>query len=260
MFREVIANAGDVAFASITPKDIVAGVDKRKHSSESARHFVQTMRGLFVWAMMAGHVTADPTHGVRVKVKKTKGFHTWTEDEIQKYEACYPLGTRQRLALGLYLYTGLRRADMARLGPQHVKNGWIHLETGKPGMAVDLPIMKKLQEILDHSPLGQTTFFASERGRRMADVSLGTWFREVCIAAGVPGRAHGLRKAGAVRLAEAGGTVKELMAVYGWTKAQTAMIYTEMADRKKLSKNAFDKLEDPDFVTPIPAPFFRCGN
>jgi integrase len=40
----------------------------------------------------------------------------------------------------------------------------------------------------------------------MVKESFGAWFREACKSAGVPGSAHGLRKAGATRAAENGAT------------------------------------------------------
>ena len=81
------------------------------------------MRGLFRWAVDAGFVELDPTEGVKGMTRKTDGFHTWTEEEIAAFEAHWPIGTRERLALAILLYTGLRRGDAARLGRQHVRGG-----------------------------------------------------------------------------------------------------------------------------------------
>jgi len=66
---------------------------------------------------------------------------------------------------------------------------------------------------------------------------------EICEELGLEGRQHGLRKAGAVRLAEAGATEEELMALFGWTKAATAQIYTAKVNKLKLSKLGMAKLE-----------------
>jgi len=68
----------------------------------------------------------------------------------------------------------------------------------------------------------------------MTKESFGNWFRDACHAAGVPGSAHGLRKAGANRAALAGATEHELMALYGWSEPRTAAIYTRKANREKL--------------------------
>jgi hypothetical protein len=49
----------------------------------------------------------------------------------------------------------------------------------------------------------------------MTKESLSNWFHDKCDAAGVPGSARGLRKAGATRLANNGATVAQLEAIYG---------------------------------------------
>ena len=54
---------------------------------------------------------------------------------------------------------------------------------------------------------------------------------------------HGLRKAGAKNLAEAGATEYQLMAVMGWTNPAQAMKYIEAARRRKMATGAYDKLE-----------------
>jgi hypothetical protein len=49
------------------------------------------------------------------------------------------------------------------------------------------------------SKRGDLTFLVNEWGRPFTDAGFGNWFRDRCIETGVPGRAHGLRKAGAIR-------------------------------------------------------------
>jgi len=80
-----------------------------------------------------------------------------------------------------------------------------------------------------------------ESGQAMTKESFGTWFRVACKKAGVPGRAHGLSKAGATRVADAGATEYELMALYGWDNPRTAAIYTRKANRIKLAQSGSDK-------------------
>ena len=55
--------------------------------------------------------------------------------------------------------------------------------------------------------------------------------------------AHGVRKAAARRFAEAGATVNELMAVFGWSDAGMALKYTREADKKRLAAQAIARLE-----------------
>src|SRR5262249_10164463 len=157
--------------------------------------------------------TVDPTKGVK-KLKgdnEAEGFHTWTEEELDRYEARWPIGTRQRLAYDLLLYTGLRRGDAACVGRQHVRDGIITIRTEKTGEVVSIPILPPLAASIAAAETGDLTFLVTEAGHPWVKESFGNWFRESCREAGCPGSAHGLRKAGARRAAERGATERQLM-------------------------------------------------
>ena len=76
----------------------------------------------------------------------------------------------------------------------------------------------------------------------MTKESFGNWFRDACKAAGVPGAAHGLRKACATRFANAGFTEAELESWFGWSGGRMASLYTKKADRVRLARDAIRKL------------------
>jgi integrase len=59
----------------------------------------------------------------------------------------------------------------------------------------------------------------------------------------VAGQPHGLRKAAAVRLAEAGATSQEIMAITGHTTLAEMEPYTRDAARKRLAERAMARLE-----------------
>ena len=85
------------------------------------------MRAFFAWAIEDKLVTIDPTKGVKLLAgpNDAHGFHTWTQAELDRYEAQWPVGTRERLAYDLLLYTGLRRGDAVRVGHPHERDGVI---------------------------------------------------------------------------------------------------------------------------------------
>jgi hypothetical protein len=70
----------------------------------------------------------------------------------------------------------------------------------------------------------------------------GNCFRDRCVEAGVPGRAHGLRKAGAATAAENGATTKQLMAIFGWLTLEQAETYVRGAEKGKLARDAMGLL------------------
>jgi integrase len=132
IFKHVLEAGGDEPFAEITRKDIIAGRERRKDTPAMANNFVKAMRGQFKWAIDVEYLTADPTRDVgRLKVK-SEGIHTWTEDEVERFETRWPLGTRERVAFDVLLYTGLRRGDAVRLGRQHVDKASSRSEPRRP--------------------------------------------------------------------------------------------------------------------------------
>jgi integrase len=232
----------------------VAGRDRRSATPAQARNFLDAMRGLFRWAMEAKHVKVDPTAGIKNPPRaKGDGFRAWTEEDVAKYEARWPIGTRQRVWLDVLLYTGLRRGDAVRLGRQHVRDGIARLKAEKNDAVLVLPILPVLETTLKAGPCGDLTYCAGENGRPLRKESFGNLFRNACNAAGVKGSAHGVRKIAATRAANKGATVAQLEAIFGWQGGTMASLYTRAADRERLAREAMHKLAN-DLATPIVAP------
>jgi integrase len=246
IFKHIIASAGQEPVARITPTVIAAGRDRRAKTPAQARHFLDTMRGMFRWAAKSG-LAKDPTIGVEAPSKNTgPGFRAWTEDDVAAYEARWPVGTRQRVWLDILLYTGLRRGDAVRLGRQHVRGGIAQLATEKNGTVVTLPILPVLAVTLAAGPCGDLAFICGARGEPLTKESFGNVFRDACNVAGVPGSAHGVRKIAATRAAESGATVAELEAIFGWSGGRMASLYTQSADRRRLALEAMHKLANSE--------------
>ena len=254
----VLDASGTVPCGKIKGSDIAAGRDSRSSTPAQARSFLDTMRGLFCWAVEAGHVTTDPTVGVKnPREVKGAGFPIWTEADIDAYQARWPLGTRERVWLDLLLYTGLRRGDAVKLGRQHVRDGVATLRTEKSQgkMTVTLPILPVLAKTLAAGPCAELAFICGANGKPLVKESFGNLFREACNAAGITGKsAHGVRKAGATRAAENGATVHQLEAIFGWSGGGMAALYTKTADRKRASLRAMTMMERTASEHSIPSP------
>jgi len=254
ILAHIIESAGKPPYAQITRATIVAGRDRRHGTPAQARHFLETMRGLFRWATDAQLVKTNPTAGVADPARpKNSGIPVWTEEQVAAYERRWPLGTRQRVWLDVLLYTGLRRGDAVRLGRQHVRNGAATIKTEKNDTEVTLPILPVLGETLQAGPCGDLTFIIGANGHPLDKRSFGNQFRKACRAAGVLRSAHGLRKVAATRAANAGATVAELEAIFGWSGGRMASLYTRAADRRQLARRAMHKLAN-DERTSIPSP------
>lgn len=255
----VLKASGREAANAITRGDIAAGRDRRSQTPAQARNFLDVMRGLFRWAVEAELLKQDPTLGVRNPPKRqTDGFPAWTEEDVDKYQAHWRLGTKERVWLDVLLYTGLRRGDAITIGRQHVRDGVATLRTEKSGRSVPvtIPILPVLAATLNAGPTGELAFVCGERGQPLTKESFGNMFRNACDAAGIEKPAHGVRKIGAIRAAENGATVAELEAIFGWRGGGMASLYTKAANRAKLARRAITKLQrsQNETATSIPSP------
>jgi integrase len=180
-----------------------------------ANVMLNTLRTMFAWAVGAKHVADNPAADIRcLKPVRANpddeiGHKTWTENDLARFEAAYPVGTRERLAYSVFLYTGLRASDACGLGRQHVrKDGTIQIRTVKTNTEVFLPILPPLQRALaagPHGRPGELTFITGPRGHAWGASHLGDWFGGAAEKIGlIKCTAHGLLKAGAKRCAEAG--------------------------------------------------------
>jgi integrase len=260
IMASVLKNAAGMPVSELTRKALVRGREDRKATPAQANNFIKLMRGLCKWAADAEHIASDPARDVGMLKVKTAGFPSWTETDIERFEARWPIGTRERVAFDVLLYTGLRRGDAVRLGRQHVRDGVFRIKTEKTGAEVIAPVLPPLEQSLAAGPTGDLHFIVGERGQPMTKESFGNWFGDVCKAAGVRKSAHGLRKAGAARAATAGATTAQLKAIFGWTDEKMPSLYTESADRERLARDAMSKLERNNPSTSIPNLDTKVGN
>lgn len=210
----------------------------------AAANLTKILRALLRFAVAHGWRRDDPTQGVRAPVIRTAGFRSWSEDDIAAFEARHAIGTRARLAFALLLFTAQRRGDIVRLGKQHIREGVLTLRQQKTNQLVELPVHPELRAILEASETGDLTLIVTSRGRPFTPASFGTWFAERVREAGLAGlSAHGLRKAAARRLAEAGASTHEIAAITGHQTLREVARYTAAADRKRLAREAMKKIK-----------------
>jgi integrase len=224
----------------LAPRHLQTMINKKANAPFAQRNLLNTLRAMFRWAMSEGKLPDDPTLGVTRQKIRTEGYATWTKADIEQFIACHPIGTKAYLAFMLFLDTGQRRGDVARMGRQHIHNGWLTIKQRKTGMLVELPVTDALRAAIDAAPNNHLTFLVTEQGQPFSDAGLTNWFRKRCKEAGLPKglSAHGLRKARAKRLADQGCTAHEIAAVTGHTSISEVQRYTQAADRRRLAARA----------------------
>lgn len=239
-----LAAHGTKKVAHLKPEHVEALIAKKAATPAAANRQLKLLRRLCRFAIRRGLITTDPTIGVERYKENPDGFHTWTDDEIIRFEDHHGVGSTPVLALRLILCTGAARQDVIGLGWQSIKNGRIAYRRHKTGGDVDLPILDELHDVLEGLPKDRMLFITYRSGRPYKPETFGNWFRDQCVAAKLPPEcsAHGLRKAGATRLANAGCTELEIMAFLGHTTPDEARTYVKKFNRAHLADTGMEKL------------------
>lgn len=266
--RQVLDNFcvedGDKPYKLLLPKHLRKRRDAKADKPESANAFIKALRQVFKYAIENDYVVANPAQAVPYLKAKGDGHHTWTLEEVERFEQKYPIGTMARLALAMMLYTGQRRSDAIVLGPGHAKDGWLHFTQFKgrehKPITLDVPIIPELQRIIAATKCGEETYLLNGLGKPFTAAGFGNWFHDRCVDAKVPGRAHGLRKAAATRLAELGCSEHEIMAITGHTTSKEVMRYTKAARQKVLAASAMARLNPPSEINVTFPPDSRPQN
>jgi integrase len=177
---------------------------------------------------------------------KLGAHHTWGEEEIAAYEKRWPLGTRERLAFALLLYTGQRVGDVANMRRADISNGMIRCRQRKTGAELLITIHPTLDRIIKAGPSHGMYLVGDKVGRPMTRGALSSLVARAGRAAGLDRRCvtHGIRKSAMRRLAEHGSSSKEIQSVSGHRSLKEIERYTEAADQARLNKAAIARLPD----------------
>jgi integrase len=253
ILEELCQRYGDFPFADMEPRHVAKLRDEKAAFPEAANNRVKVLRQLFTWACSPEYryATKNPARDVaRLRSTNPDGIPAWTEEAAMRYEARHPIGTKARLAFDLLLYTGVRRSDVVRLGPQMERDGKLLFSETKGRARIvkthELPILPPLRRSIDATKIGHLVYLVTAYGQPHSVKGFGNWFKERCRQAGIEDlSAHGLRKLGAQRCAEAGATEHQLMALFGWSNSQQAAVYTRKANRAKLEAAAAPLLAGP---------------
>jgi integrase len=236
---------GDKSATTLQREHVVKLMAMNAEKPESANILRKVIRAMMQHAVETGIRADDPTRDVKAIRVKSDGFHSWSDSEIAQFEQRHAIGTKPRLALALLLYTGQRRSDVVVMGKQHVdKDGMIAVRQIKTGALLAIPVHSELRAIIDATPSGHLTYLVTEFGKPFTAAGFGNWFRDRSNEAGLRHcSAHGLRKAAARRLAEAGCTEHEIAAITGHASLREVQRYTRAADQRRLAVSAMNKTE-----------------
>ena len=153
---------GEKRVGTLRREHVVAILSGKK--PHPRRNWLRAVRPMMQFAVSIGMIAVDPTRDIKTSVKtKGDGFRPWGEEEIAAFRQHHAIGTRARLAFELLLCTVQRRGDVIRMGPQHLRDGLLHVHQQKTGEKLKLPILPELQAALDAAPSGHLTFLAKRQ-------------------------------------------------------------------------------------------------
>ncbi|MEA2921445.1 MAG: hypothetical protein QOF07_1408 [Bradyrhizobium sp.] len=87
IMMRVLATAAHQPVSAINEAAIMAGRERRAATPASAQAFIDTLHGLFKWAVSVKLAASDPTLHVKVKTrsKRKGGYPPWTDEEMAKF-------------------------------------------------------------------------------------------------------------------------------------------------------------------------------
>jgi integrase len=229
--------------AQMTRKHVQQILARRSATPGAANDLLKKIKILVHFAIDDEWRQDDPT--LRIKKFAEGEFHTWTDDEISGFERRWETGTRERTVFALLLYTGQRVSDVAAMSWPDVENSAIRVVQGKTGAKLWIPLHPELSRILDAWKKTNLVIVTTSYGKRFTSKGLSNFVAGKIGLAGLPERCvtHGIRKAAARLLAEAGCSANEIAAITGHESLEEVARYTKAAEQRRLAQAAINRLK-----------------
>jgi len=214
----------------------------------TAKYFAQVCSLLFAYAIDELHlIEVNPALKMK-RLDKADPYKAWTDEECARFEASKP----PRALMTAYMlgkFTGQRGGGILKWTRSVYDGREFRFRQSKtarlerPEMVI--PALPPLKAYLDALPRDNTVMLvAMPEGAAYKESHFRHQLRSALDACGLKRLSfHGLRHAAGVALAEAGATEKEIMAWFGHSTAAMAAHYCKMAEHKRLTKSAGNKLE-----------------
>jgi integrase len=115
------------------------------------------------------------------------------------------------------------------------------------------PLHEDLVSAIDALPSEHLTFLTTAEGKPFSPSAFSHWFQHRCDEAKLPkGRtAHGLRKAAARRLADAGCSANVIAAITGHRSLADVSRYTRSADQLRMARQGIEAITRTSTYKPI---------
>ena len=220
--------------------------DAMADTPRAADAVLEVLSVLLSFAIARGMRQDNPVRHVK-RLRLGKSYGPWSDEALDRFRA----GANPRMVWGLEiaLYTGQRLGDVLKMQWGSLDQDLIAVAQAKTGERLHIPVHPDLADILDRIPRVGTNIVHREDGRAYTPGGFSAIFRRELKRLGIAGLVfHGLRATAAARLAEAGATDRELMAILGHRTASMVTRYTRKADQTRLAQAAITKLRPRNFA------------
>lgn len=244
------AEHGDKLMVDLERRHIRRIRDARAETPGAANNILRMIKIICNFAVEDDIITHSPA--AKMRELKVGEWRSWTDDELAKFEARWEHGTMQRRAYALALYTGQRKSDLVNMTQAHRANGEVRVKQSKTDAELWIPEHPDLTHELSLGWHEHDSMLTTTEGNPFDPVYFGAWFADAIDAADLPDDCvlHGLRKAAARTLADAGCTEREIMSITGHVTTQMVTMYVKAADQRKRAKRAMNKMENARRTSP----------
>lgn len=234
---------GKLPASGIARKHCLRFRDTLAETPRAANHLASVMSLLLAFAVDRDYRPDNPAARLG-KLKSARTPKRWSDEDWRRFHSAAP--AEMYLAGAVAIYTGQRQGDVLLMKWSDIDKGMIRVIQGKTDWEGYIPVHADLASVLGRVEKRSVYVVTDAKGRPYkgrADTFRHDW-RSAILAAGLDGLTfHGLRHAAATRLAEAGCTEKEIMAITGHQSPEMVKRYTTAANQKKLAKSAIQRLE-----------------
>jgi len=242
----VLDKLGDQDPAKMQRKDVIRAQSANRETQRFANYIVQVLRILFEHAIDLGWLgmhPVNPAKGVALFKSTAPPREAWPADLVQAYRAVAT--GPARLIFELCIGTGQRIGDVLRMRWNEIDGDGIHVQQGKTGQRLWVPLTPHLRAVLVATPrLGLTICAWGDRGRPRGYRSAADLVYAVRKDIGaLEYDLHGLRYTAAAELAALGCSDELIMAVTGHKTTAMVAKYAGPARQKARAKEAQGKRE-----------------
>lgn len=240
------AQASEHVFSRETLSRYFQALEQTGIAAASQARYLSTLRAYCRFLIDEGHLTVDPTVGLRppkqqryrpegLSHQNIAALYAGLADDIA---AGKPLAHRTAALLELLYGAGLRVSEAVQIPLEHLRfDEGVLLVDGKGSKQRQVPLGKKVAETLSEyialerpslNPRRDTVLL-NRFGKPLSRVGAWKIMRELCLRHGVPLKSpHAFRHAFATHLLEAGADLIAVQEMLGHADVSTTQIYTHL--------------------------------